>query len=179
MESTTIGFGDGLICAELAEKKWAEGNYAKAEALSRNALEKLRTQVPDNNKAVLNTRILLGRSLVKLDNVKEAEPILRRTMQMFAQSYPGQEEPLAEAKSALGECLVKMRMYGQAEVLMKDSYWVIAEHRGPNHRRTLEARQALADLYTKWGKRDLAAQYGLAPAPRGGPRPVTDLSSGK
>lgn len=176
IQSSTMGFEDGLIVAELAEKKWAEGNYARAEALSRNALEKLRSQVPENNIAVLNARMLLGRSMVKRDNVKEAEPMLRRTMQTIAQSYPRQEGPLAEAKSALGECLVKMRMYGQAEVLMKDSYWIIVEHRGPNHRRTFEARQALADLYMKWGKRELASQYGGVPAPRGGPRTVTDLT---
>ena len=103
IQEPTTPFENGLIRAQGAEFNWDQGNYAKAESLSRQALASLRGQVAENNKIVLNTRILLGRALVKQGNTKEAEPILRKAMQACAQSYPGQEGLIAESKSALGE----------------------------------------------------------------------------
>ena len=176
-QEPTSPFENGLIRAQAAEINWAQGNYAKAETLSRQALANLRGQVDDNNKIVLNTRVILGRALVKQGNTKEAEPLLRKTMQGLAQFYPTQEGPIAEAKSALGECLVKTGMFRQAELLMRDTYPDIIAYRGPGHRRTVEAKQALFDLYTRWGKPDLASLYGTPrPAPSRGP--VTNLAPG-
>jgi tetratricopeptide (TPR) repeat protein len=171
----------GFVRAELAGIKWTEGHFAEAEKHCQKALEDLKGQVPDSNKTLLDTKVLLGRLMVKRGNAKEAEPILRRAMQSFAEYYPGQTGALAEAKSALGECLIKLGTLRQAELMLKDSYVTIRAYRGPDHRRTKEARQALADLYTAWGKPELSRQYGGLPLPTSKPvepKPVTNMGPG-
>ena len=65
-----------------------------------------------------------------------------------------------------------MGTYRQAELLMKDSYSQIVAYRGWDHRRSVEARQALFDLYTRWGKPQIASAYGSRP---GGPKAVSEL----
>ncbi len=165
-----------LLRLEVAGKNWEDARRTnteearlkeliKVERLCRGALDGFKGKMADDSKAVLDTRILLGRVMTATGKAREAEPILRTAMQDYAEHYPGQSGLLAEAKSALGESLIRPGSFQQAEILLAESYPVIRAYRGANHRRTIEARDALATLYATWGKPTKAREYGWVESP--------------
>ena len=74
-------------------------------------------------------------------------------------SLPEGHHLIARAENALGESIARQGRFAEAEPLLVGSVNRISEAYSPKHARTIEALTRIADLYTSWGKPELAATW--------------------
>ena len=145
--------------ANLGLLYFLKGNYAKAEAEDRTALDLLRKYLRPEHPVAASTEATLGLILTREGKAAEGEPYLREALAIRKKILPLGDFMIPYAASALGECLTVQKRYPEAEPILTDSYNELKSKLGDQNRRTVEARQRLVKLYELWEKPDLAARY--------------------
>jgi serine/threonine-protein kinase len=149
----------GAVKANLGLIYFLKGDYAKAEAEDRTALDLLRKSLGPEQPVAASTEATLGLTLTREGKPAEGEPYLREALTIRKKILPPGDFMIPYAASALGECLTVEKRYGEAEPLLLDSYNELKSKLGGQNKRTIEARQRLAKLYTDWEKPGQAAQF--------------------
>lgn len=103
--------------------------------------------------------IIQGLILNKAGKSREGEKFLREAVKLRTESLPRDHFWVAIANTALGECLTTQKRYEEAEPLLISSYNALKAGQGEQNPRTILARQRLTELYSKWGKQDLAGSF--------------------
>jgi serine/threonine-protein kinase len=145
--------------ASLGLLYFLEGDYAKAEAEDRPALDLLRKYLGPEQPVAASTEATLGLILTREGKAAEGEPYLREALAIRKKVLPPGDAMIPYAASALGECLTAQKRYGEAKPLLIDSYDELKSKVGDQNKRTVEARQRIARLYDAWAKPDQAAQF--------------------
>jgi serine/threonine-protein kinase len=101
--------------------------------------------------------IFVAQSLNRLGQAKRAEALLREAVERLGRTERAFD--LAALKSALGESLTAQRRYAEAEPLLLEAHEAQQSRVLPGQFDLAETRRRLAELYTAWGRPDLAAQY--------------------
>ncbi len=102
----------------LAQLRLAQGQYATAERLVREALaihEGLESTV---ELKVGHLKTMLAIALLRQDRAAEAEMTLRSTLDMYARSLPSDHQYVASAEHYLGEALLAQERYSDAEAVL-------------------------------------------------------------
>ncbi|MEY2577742.1 MAG: eukaryotic-like serine/threonine-protein kinase [Verrucomicrobiota bacterium] len=135
------------------------GNYAKAEAEDKKALDLLRQSLGPDQPVFANTASTLGLVLTREGKAEDGEVYLRDALTIRKKILAAGDFMIPYAASALGECLTMQKRYAEAEPLLIDSYHELKSKLGDQNKRTLEARQRLVKLYELWEKPELAVRY--------------------
>jgi tetratricopeptide (TPR) repeat protein/predicted Ser/Thr protein kinase len=148
-----------IFQTSLGRLYFLKGEYAKAEAEYRKALELLPKFFPREHFYMVSTTAALGLTLTRLDQATEGESYLREALEIRKKVLPPGDVLIPAIASSLGECLTAQKRYAEAEPLLTDSYNALKSKLGDENKRTVEARQRLAKLYDAWDKPDEAARY--------------------
>jgi tetratricopeptide (TPR) repeat protein len=149
----------GSAKANLGLLYFLKGDYVKAEAEDRTALDLLRKYLGAEQPLSASTEATLGLILTREGKATEGEPYLREALMIRKKILPPGDFMIPYAASALGECLTVQKRYAEAEPLLIESYNELKSKLGDQHKKTVEAQQRLVKLYELWEKPDLAARY--------------------
>lgn len=147
--SSRIGLG-----AILREKE----SSAEAESLLRSALDALEESPQANGPVLAAALTELGILLSDTDRADAAEALLRRALDLRRALQPGRP-PQAHTASALGACLARRGRFEEAEQLLVDGLGTLEKAYGVGHPSTARTLRNLVQLYERWEKPELAAQY--------------------
>ena len=145
--------------SQLAFIYFLQGDYARAEAEGKKALEPLRQHLGPEHSITLGNAITVGLSLTRHGKAAEGEPYLRAALAIRKKTLPPEDPMIPNTASILGECLTAQKRHAEAEPLLVESYNELKAKLGDQHKRTLDARQRLAQLYDDWNKPEQAAQF--------------------
>ena len=140
------------MTAGLATVHAYRGQYATAEDLFRQALDKQRRLLGENHPRVASTRTGLGSVLIQLDRLQDAQADLEHALEIHQRTLSPDHWQVAEVRSLLGFCLYRLGQPGEAEPMLRDGYQRIAEQRGSAHPMAREARSRLARFYRERGE---------------------------
>ena len=149
----------GAVKANLGWIYFLKGDYAKAEAEDRTALDLLRKYLGPEQPVAASTEATLGLILTREGKAAEGEPYLREALAIRKKILPPGDFMIPYATSGLGECLTAQKRYAEAEPLLIESYNELKMKLGDQNKRTVEAQQRLVKLYELWEKPDLASRY--------------------
>ena len=143
----------------LAQLKFDEGDYERAERWCRDALD-LRERVrrtghPD----IADSLHLLGEILIARADFVGAEDRLRKALALRENETPSVPSRVAETQSVLGGCLVAEGRHEEAEPLLVDSFPIIRERWGEQQKHALTALDRIVSLYEAWNKPQKAAAF--------------------
>lgn len=97
---------------------------------------------------------------------EEAIGLAGRAAEIGEKILPPEHPRLALYRAMYGRCLLEARRLEEAEGPARAGYEGLAKAFGPSDGRTLQALQGMLDLYERWGKPELLAQYqALIPPP--------------
>lgn len=130
---------------------------AEAEPLLAEAVNILEEHFDEDHRHVLLLRYQLGLAIFKQDRYAEAEPIFRRVLEGYERTLPEDHRFIAYTRGLLGGALTQMQRYEDAEPLLVASWDTL--RKGNETQRIDRAAERLVELYTAWGKPDLADQY--------------------
>ena len=150
----------------------AAGQYAKAEPLLRDALERARKQFGPADPRTAAAMAALGSNLIQQRKWVEAEPILRECLAIREKAQPDDWSTF-NTRSQLGGSLLGQKKFADAEPLILAGYEGMkareAKIPAPGKPRLTEAAERVVQLYEAWGKTDQAAEWkrklGLADLP--------------
>jgi tetratricopeptide (TPR) repeat protein len=148
-----------ILETNLATLYFSKGEYARAEASYRKALEILPTFFSREHADAVRARAGLGLTVTRLERAAEGEPYLLEALAIRQRTLRPDSYLIPYTESALGECLAAQKHYADAEPLLFDGYTGLTWKLGEKDSRTEEARQRMVNLYESWGKPDEAARY--------------------
>lgn len=140
--------------------RWRDrGEYAKAEPLYREVVERRGVAYPDDEIGLAYPMHGLGWTLAELGRAEEAEEVLRETLRLLeASGFDESSVVHRMAQSTLGRALAQQGRYAEAEPLLRESYdWTIENQPIPVFIPFMLDR--LVALYEDWGKPAEAARY--------------------
>ena len=141
----------------LASIHCLQGNYARAEAEARRALEIRRQKnTPDHPWTIVSLG-LLGKVLISAGRSDRAAPYLREALEKYRAAPDGNK--WHRVAGILGECLTLLKRYDEAERLLNESCTINQCDCGEKSPDMVEVCQRLVKLYEAWGKPDHAARY--------------------
>ncbi len=143
----------------LADTLLGLGRYEEAVGLCREVLSRRGTSLPADHPLAAASLLILGKGLVEQGHPREAEAPLREALALRRARLPVGHWQTASAESALGRCLARQGRFREAEPLVVGAYERLRSDRGPRHERTTDALANVVDLYQRWKKPDLAAEY--------------------
>lgn len=132
-------------------------DYARAEALSRESLERSRRILPAAHPQTIYNLIDLGGILIKRDQAVAAEATLREALTLAEKVLPPDHFRRTHAQHMLGRCLAAQKRYVEAEPLLLSSWQTFQRLRGAQDRWTTIAREHLLKLYNDTGQMEKAA----------------------
>lgn len=149
----------GAVKADLGALYLLKGDYERAEAEARSALDLLRKYLGPEHAVTARAAAALGLTLTRKGSAAEGEPYLREALAIRTKAVPLDSFLIPYTESALGECLIAQQRYAEAEPLLTDGYTGLIWKLGEKDVRTVEARQRLVKLYDAWGKPDQAVLF--------------------
>jgi eukaryotic-like serine/threonine-protein kinase len=149
----------GAVKADLGALYLRKGDYDRAEAEARSALDLLRKYLGPEHPLTAGAATTLGLTLTREGRPAEGEPYLREGLAVRIKVVPLDSFLIPFTESALGECLIAQKRYAEAEPLLTDGYTGLIWKLGEKDVRTVEARQRLARLYDAWDKPDQALLF--------------------
>ena len=145
------------ILNNLAGRYRDRGDFARAEPLYREVLERRQETYPSDVGGIAYTKHGLGWCWNELGRAEEAEPLLREVVDFTS---GGHEIIHQVARSTLGRSLAKQERYEEAEPLLLESYeWLAANDPAPVFVPIMLDR--LIELYEDSGRDALAEEYRL------------------
>ena len=149
----------GAVKADLGTLYLLKGDYGKAEAESREALDLLRKDPGPAQSVSAKALATLGLVVTREGHAAEGEPSLREALAIRTKTVPLDSFLIPFTESALGECLTAQKRYAEAVPLLTDGYTGLIWKLGEKDIRTVEARQRLAKLYDAWDKPEEALLF--------------------
>lgn len=148
--ATTLGY--------LAQVRVAQGEFQKAEAVLREALQIHR----DANSTVAQTfgylQTTLGAVVVKQGRYEEAANILSENLELLNRSLPPDHQYVASAEYYLGEALLGSRKYADAEAVLLASMNRWNRSDGPSSR-IARSQSALGEAIAMQGRAEEGEQH--------------------
>ncbi|MEM7315657.1 MAG: tetratricopeptide repeat protein [Planctomycetota bacterium] len=89
----------------------------------------------------------------------KAEPLLEEVVAKARLIYPKGHDLLAHYLLYYGRLKVKQRQFKKAESVLTEAYEINSRHFGTDHKWTREVVEWLIELYSTWGKPELAKKY--------------------
>jgi len=136
------------------------GQYTEASDLLEESLSIRRQQLGATHPGVATTLIVKSALKLAQHRYAEAEAVAKQAEEILAPGFDASDWRMAMAMNAHGAALTGLRRYPEAEKLLKDSQAALKG--APLSGQEELGRKRLADLYTAWGKPDLA-QAALTP----------------
>jgi tetratricopeptide (TPR) repeat protein len=149
----------GAVKADLGALYLLKGDYNRAEAEARSALDLLRKYLGPEHPLTAGAATTMGLTLTREGRAAEGEPYLREGLAIRIKVVPLDSFLIPFTESALGECLTAQQRYAEAEPLLTDGYTGLIWKLGEKDVRTMEARQRLAKLYDAWDKPEQALLF--------------------
>jgi tetratricopeptide (TPR) repeat protein len=156
------------VLNNLGSLYYEQGDYGAAIARLRQAFtiresllsaaenERARSRI---EKQLMTTQSNLGGCLTMAGKLDEAEPLLTEVVTRARSTYPKGHDLLAHFLLYSGRLKVKQRRFAAAEVDLKEAYLINQRHFGSDHKWTREVVEWLIELYSSWGKPELATSY--------------------
>ena len=145
------------VTRALAETYEHDQQFAKAEPLHREALQKAQDQFGISDPRTAGPLAMLGLNLLMQQNYADAEPLLRECLALREESEPD-AWTLFNTKSMLGGCLLGEKKYAEAETLLLEGYEGMKQREAQippvGKIRLHETLDRLVQLYDDWGKPD-------------------------
>lgn len=146
----------------LAHVRLRQDNLAEARTLFTRALESRRRALGPDNSQTLIALEALATVLAREERYEDAEALFRNSLAARAKSAP-QHWRTHQTRTRLGALLVQRARYADAEPLLLESAQALLAARNelPISARHLagESLTHLIELYTAWGKPELAAEW--------------------
>ncbi len=133
--------------------------YAESAQWSREVLKLRGKSLPETHMAVSTSMGVLGRALGRMDSLEAGERWLRESLALRQKTLPEDHWLLASSESVLGAHFTLARRYDEAESLLLPAEKKLVEARGEEARVVADARGRLVELYTAWGKPEVAAEW--------------------
>lgn len=141
----------------LAANRYADGDYAQAEAVYRKALAESRSLHGELHPEATQAMSGLAESLYALEKPAEAEPLYRRALDLDLRMHGEEHADTARSLNGLGWFMYFEGRYDEAEPLLRRALAVREHIFGDTHAKTSESLNNLASLFFQEGKFDLAA----------------------
>src|SRR5262245_44562844 len=141
----------------LASIHCLQGDYARAEAEARRALEIDRQRIFPGHPRPIITLGLLSKVLIKSGRPASAAPYLHEAMEKY-RAMPDRNKWFQLA-GILGECLTSLGRYDEAERLLNESCAIHHCDCSGKSPESVEMCQRLVRLYEAWDKPEQAARY--------------------
>lgn len=116
---------------ELAAAKIYQGDFAKAEELNRQALERRRARHGNRHVNVVDSLVALARSLQLQSKLEEAESFLGEALTTARQL--GDVQTLAVTLDRQGILLNDLGAFAEAETTFREALQLLERHHGPLH----------------------------------------------
>jgi serine/threonine protein kinase/tetratricopeptide (TPR) repeat protein len=133
--------------------------YDEAEPLYREALRSSELVYGPDHSATIITMSNLATMYRKQGRNEEAEPLCARVVDGMRALMPDGHRYIGITLANHGQCLTKLGRYAEAESALNESWRILKESLGEQHDRTKLVLKYLAELYTAWGREDLAIEY--------------------
>lgn len=140
------------INEDLGRSDEAERLYLKAIEIRKRA----RGGADPETWPVMNN---LATFYTKWGRYPESEKLFREVIELTTATLPPDHPFTAIFRSNFGECLTRLAKFEEGEATLTAAYPILEKKFGPGHERTTKAAARLADLYTAWGKPELAAEW--------------------
>jgi eukaryotic-like serine/threonine-protein kinase len=137
--------------------------FDEAETLIRRALEIRQRLFGDEHIDTLHARLQLGILLHERGDFAAAAAQLAPLLETAQRVMPAEHWYPAVVEGWYGRALLGLQRYEDAEQHLVAAYERLRAILGEEHPRTQKMRQRAAELYTAWGKPDLAARYQAEP----------------
>jgi eukaryotic-like serine/threonine-protein kinase len=139
-----------------------QGRLEEAEALARQAIETYGRALGPRHYASGATLTRLASILFAQGRVAESDSLYREaiTTQIDRDDGPA---PVAETRRSYARMLIQRGAWEAAETQLMESLRALEDWVGPDHPNTRETKRALAELYTAWGRPELAERYRVPP----------------
>jgi serine/threonine protein kinase len=130
-----------------------EWGYAQdAEALYRSLLPIQRASEKPDQRAISDTLLGLGSSMLAMNSTAQAEPILREAVEIRKTVLREGDWQIAEAQTRLGECLLSLGRADEASPLLEEACDILESERRAPPETKQRALTALSKLYSMTGK---------------------------
>lgn len=148
---------DGLYTIAL----WTmdSGDYGAAEAMLRESLAMNIELLGREHRSTADSLSLLANCLIASGGYDEAFSLAVEAREIYVAALSEDHWRTAVAIGAEGAALAGLGDYMQAEPLLLQSHAVLSEDPAALTRYVREATQRLVELYSQWGKPELAAEY--------------------
>jgi serine/threonine-protein kinase len=135
------------------------GDHARSAAEGGRALEIGRRLSLQDTPDFIIALEYVGLSVTRTGKPKAAEPLLRESLGRAGKTFPAGDVRVPLIESALGECLTAQNRFAEAEPLVVHAYETLKAGQGEKSPLTALAAKRAAELYGRWRKPDLAAEY--------------------
>jgi tetratricopeptide (TPR) repeat protein len=150
------------VTGALAETYEQDQQFAKAEWLRREALQRARQQFGDTDPRTAGPLALLGLNLLRQRKYAEAEPLLRDCLGLREKAEPDAWSTF-NAQSMLGGSLLGQKKYAEAEPLLRQGYEGMKQREAKippaGKPRLGEAVERLVQLYDDWEQPEKSAPW--------------------
>jgi tetratricopeptide (TPR) repeat protein len=140
----------------------AQAQFAKAEPLFREALEKTRKRHGEAAAPTAAALASLGLNLLQQKKYADAEPVLRECLANREKQDPD-SWPTFNTKSLLGGALLSQKKYAVAEPLLLAGYEGLMQREATipadGKIRLTETLERIVQLYDAWDKKDKADEW--------------------
>jgi serine/threonine protein kinase len=137
--------------------------YDEARAMHKKGIEMRINTLGPEHPATLQAMDNYSIQLFRDGNHEEARSLLEDVLEIRLRVFGDEHHKTDLTRALIGRTMILEGNYEQAEPILLDAFDGLTETLGPDHRYTLVAKSLLHDLYTKWEKPELAANYTANP----------------
>lgn len=133
--------------------------YEEADPLHQRSIQMSIEAIGPENPATLQSMDNYAIQLYKSNKPEESRELLQRVLEIRLRVFGPDHHKTNMTRSLIGRTAILSGDYAQAEPILLDAHDRLIQTLGEDHRYTLVCRDILFDLYTKWDKPELAANY--------------------
>ncbi|CAN5365258.1 serine/threonine-protein kinase [soil metagenome] len=157
LDQANLQLGDNLRLQ--AQSLYLQNKYPEAESKINEALQIYRAGTSPKYVNYPTALTIQGLIYSHTGRAADAEKLMREAVALRQENLPREHFLLATANGALGEFLTAQDRFDEAEELLTSSFESLKTSQSPDSPRIKAAANRLVDLYTKWGKPEVAANY--------------------
>lgn len=133
--------------------------YEDARAMHKKGIQMRVDTLGKEHPATLQAMDNYSIQLFRDGNYEEARTLLEEVLEIRLRVFGDEHHKTDLTRALIGRTRILAGEYGLAEPVLLDAHAGLIETLGTEHRYTLVARALIHDLYTKWDKPELAANY--------------------